>query len=384
MRPRRQYHIHSTLLIYAFVALLIAVGAFTSQNNLLFWCFGMAIGMMLASGAISGYMMMRVRVERQPVADGQAGKPIRTRYAVTNTSRWFPLFALAIAEQPPDSDAASQGSEARARFDHAPEAFVVHVPPRTTLLIEAPALAVSRGRLRLGRFSVTTTFPFGIVRKSLVFEQPGSSLVLPARISSGPSDRAASSGRQHVEDAHSRVLSHGREYAGLREYRDGDNPRLIAWRPSARLTTNPATSVPFLVRQTYATSPGRLHIILDLPADAPGDPRERAISAAAGVIDAASQQGLLVSLTVPVHGIHSSLRAGRVHAESLLGQLSLLPESPQAEHLGSRIPTMRMNIREPFVVVHAGPEDRTIGPQWAARITAADLRDDRSTSGEAA
>lgn len=368
MRPRRQYHIHSTLLIYAFVSLLIAVGAFTSQNNLLFWCFGLAIGLMFTSGIISGTMMMRVRVRREPVQDCQAGQALPVRYAVTNAGRWLPVFALTIREDMPVVSAAEQSLEAHAHIDAPPTAFVAHVPPGKTVIVEAPAAALSRGRVRLDRFTVITAFPFGIVRKSLRYQQPASAIVRPRRAQAPELGAGVSRGKTPAEEARSRGAAAGQEFIALREYRPGDNPRLIAWKASARLGDSAGSLIaPFLVRQTASHSPGRIHIVLDLPAQADEASREQAIAVAAGAIAGATQQGMMIALTVPVHRLHSGLRAGAAHAESLLLQLALLPRQPDPATLSSRAAMMRIAPGEPCLVVHAGCADATIGPSWASR-----------------
>ncbi|MBL8990094.1 MAG: DUF58 domain-containing protein [Phycisphaerae bacterium] len=372
--PRRLYHVHSTLLMYGFVSLLIAVGAFTGQNNLLFWCFGMAIGMMLASGVLSGYMMMRVSVERQPVPDTQEGQPLRLRYAVTNRSRWLPLFALTIREEPQPPAPAGE-REARALLDAEPEAFVASVPARSTVIVEAPCAAVSRGRIRLDRFQVITTFPFGIVRKALRYSQPAAAIARPRPIAASPDPLGPASGRLQAESAAARAAAPGHEYIALREYREGDSPRLIAWKASARLEASgpagPGGGAALLVRQTSSSSPGRLHVVLDLAEQSGPEAAERAIGLAAGAVIRGAERGAMVSLTVPVHGIHTGLRAGRQHAQSLLGQLALLPRTG----LGPRRPRparVRLRADEPCLVVHDGAPDTSIGPAWAARATAQD------------
>ncbi|MCW5766401.1 MAG: DUF58 domain-containing protein [Phycisphaeraceae bacterium] len=366
--PRRLYHIHSTLLLYGFVSLLIAVGAFTGQNNLLFWCFGMAIGMMLASGVLSGYMMMRVSVERQPVPDTQEGHPLRLRYAVTNRSRWLPLYALTIREEPrPPAPAAER--EARAELDAEPEAFVASVPARSTVIVEAPCAAVARGRIRLDRFQVITTFPFGIVRKALRYSQPAAAIARPRPIGATPDPFGPAAGRLQAESAAATAPAPGHEFIALREYREGDSPRLIAWKPSARLEASVAGgAAALLVRQTSSSSPGRLHVILDLAERCGPEAAERAIGLAAGAVLRAAERGAMVSLTVPVHGIHTGLRPGRQHAQSLLGQLALLPRTGQGQRR-PRAARVRLRADEPCLVVHDGAPDGGIGPGWAVRAS---------------
>ena len=75
--------------MYAIVTLFLAVGAINSQNNLLFWLFGVSIATLVVSGLISGNALMQTRISALAVSDATAGDVVKLRYSITNNSRFF-------------------------------------------------------------------------------------------------------------------------------------------------------------------------------------------------------------------------------------------------------------------------------------------------------
>ncbi|MFT3685137.1 MAG: hypothetical protein QM783_09470 [Phycisphaerales bacterium] len=175
---KRRYPLHAVFLIYCLVSLLVAVGAFNANNNLLFWLFGLSMGMLLVSGLVSGTMMMSLRVERLPIEQPRVGQALRVRYRITNRSRWLPVIGLTISERV-EASAAREGEQAAA-LAAPPAGAVAHVPAKSSAIIETVAMPTGRGRLRLTGYEVMTTFPFGIIRKSLWHESSASVIIHPA------------------------------------------------------------------------------------------------------------------------------------------------------------------------------------------------------------
>ena len=109
-------------------------------------------------------------------------------------------------------------------------------------VLEVPA--ARRGRLRIERVRISTTYPFGLFRAwtwlavplaaIIVFPRPRGSRPLPP-----PEGALKHSGR-------SAGGSELDEWRGLRAFRDGDSPRQVAWKAYAR-------GAPLLVKE-YASS----------------------------------------------------------------------------------------------------------------------------------
>ena len=310
-RRGRRYHFHLPGVVYGLTTIFLAVGAINSQNNLLFWAFGLAVAGLLVSGVVSGAALMGIELERLPVEPVNAGADLIVRYRVRNRNRLFPAFALNISELPDKRDASRDWRAVLA----APNAFVAHVGPRQSVEAEARCATLARGETRLDRALVWTIFPFGLTRKSVTFSQPRRVIVRPApvaleqgvlRTSREPGSMAARALRR----------SSSGEFFALREHREGDSPRAVAWRASARTGT-------LLTRQFTSARNVRVWIILELDADAARG--ERAIALAAGAVEAARARASPVGLVVPGIGLRTPAREGRGHADALLDALAALP-----------------------------------------------------------
>jgi uncharacterized protein (DUF58 family) len=346
-----RYHVHGPLLIYCLVSLLIAIGAFNSNNNLLFWLFGLAMGMLVVSGVLSGAMLMGVRVEREAVDAGVAGGVVRVRYRVRNVSRWCPSFALRIIEEPatPGANAGGTGAAAGAGAEMVEgriEAFAAHVPRGGGVVVEGLARGLRRGEFGLSAVLVYSEFPFGLVRKSLRFAQSGRGVIRPAPAADTPwPGRAARAAwpRGMKED---RPTSQGELFYALREYQRGDSPRQVAWRASARRGEGIA-GTGLLVRQNAASPEPLRRLVIALEnLDASDESAyERGISVAAALVLRAEATGMPVGLRVGWLGVDLQPQAGRRHASALIERLAALPghadRLAQASNPGPRAASVR-------------------------------------------
>src|SRR5207247_862141 len=150
------YHFHAPGLLYAVVTFVLVLGAVNSQNNLLFWLFGLAVAGLIISGILSGASLMGLSVEREPPRRGAVGEDVVIRYRIRNRNRIFPSFALTIEELPHWSG--GHRADWADRLER-PLAYAVCVPARGIVVIETRARATARGPARLDAFRVSTTFP---------------------------------------------------------------------------------------------------------------------------------------------------------------------------------------------------------------------------------
>jgi uncharacterized protein (DUF58 family) len=342
----RRYHIHSTFLMYCAVALLLSVGAFHNNNNLLFWLFALAFSMIVVSGVISGPMLMGLRLERLAPSETAEGEVVRVSYRVTNINRWVPAFALCVRELPaaPARRWAAAGLGRPARDETAPragtldrpvEAFVTYVGAGRSVVVEGLARATGRGVVPLESLAIFSDFPFGIVRKSVRFAAARVLLVRPGIEDAGLPASVDPRARPAAEQAGRSTQTSGEHFHALREYQPGDSPRLIAWRASARAAARDADGdsggTALLVRQSTGTVTGRLDLVLDLAPAQSERAYERAIRRAAGLVRRASAAGMRVGLSVRGPGGNGRAdrlaepRTGRWQAARILNDLAMLP-----------------------------------------------------------
>lgn len=319
--PRRRYDLHPPGLVYLLTALLLAIGALNSQNNLLFWAFGVAVAGLMVSGVVSGSALMHLSVEREPSQPVHVGDQVTLHYRLTSSSRLWPLFGLRIEEVQP-------GSPQHHPLVCAPGG-VAHIGPGQTVTGSVRALARVRGVHPLATLRVSTTFPLGLVRKTLLFELPGRITVRPAiaplrdEIASRivPAREEASVCRPQV--------GQGGDFFGLREYRPGDPIRSVAWRPSARRQT-------LLVRQNTIAAPPRLWLRLAAPSPSVSESEfENAIALVASIIHHTARRGATPGLLIEWADVSLPPVASQSSTSRLLDLLATLSRGRESSGTAS-------------------------------------------------
>jgi uncharacterized protein (DUF58 family) len=172
-----------------------------------------------------------------------------------------------------------------------------------------------RGRYRLSGFRLATKFPFGLVPRTRAVADADELYVYPALI---PAPEALLRGLPaHLAPGRSSTPSRQGEFRGLRAYREGDDPRDIHWRSSARRGMT-------LVREKEDEQAREATVILDNGPEAAADEAafERAVSEAAGLCVDLLQRGYRVGLAT--RGGHVPGDVGPAQARRLLRALALL------------------------------------------------------------
>ncbi|MEM8834447.1 MAG: DUF58 domain-containing protein [Planctomycetota bacterium] len=350
---KRRYEPTTSGVLTLLITVVVGVGAVLSENNLVFGVLGIALGGIIASGALSGLMMMRCTVARAAPDFGVAGQPVRVRYTVRNRSTLVDAYAIKIDE----TVRTARGERARIR------AAIAHVPRRSEVSVSTTLTLERRGEARFTGVRISSTFPFGLARKSIEVPAHASMSVHPHAITLQRDAALAVSERGRDSEHEGAVNGPEGEFFGLRDYVDGDSPRSIAWKPSARTGR-------MVVRELARAEAGRLRVVLRL-ANAP-DEREadRAATLAAAFVRAAGARGRVVGLELPDSGrrlppVASS--AGRHRA--MLDALAI------AERTDGPVRTMPPDhdTHADEVVVHAGAIDPSSGSARARHVSSHDL-----------
>jgi uncharacterized protein (DUF58 family) len=247
--------------LYTIITLLILAVAIYGQTNLLFWAFGLMVGGLLVSATLSWLMMRGMEVQRLLPTHGVAGEAMALRYQITNHNQWMPAFGLVICETWGKGSRGWRRSgpvaENPPRLGGRPHGWVLHVGPNQSVLADAPCWPLRRGLLTLQRVAVSSSFPFGVLRRVIEFERPASVLVYPQlfrmnRRSLHRLTQAIATGRKNVDRA-----GGNEEFFGLRDYRPGDSLKSVDWKRTARTGD-------LITREMTQTSPPRIVVALDL------------------------------------------------------------------------------------------------------------------------
>jgi uncharacterized protein (DUF58 family) len=304
--------------IYITVTVFIAIGAINSQNNLLFWLFGVAIATLIVSGVFSGNALMKVRLEAQAVQDGFAGEELRLHYLVSNRSKFFPLFAAVISEIPNEKHPGGEFNPAG----------VLHLGPGQRYRVAGSLMPKLRGRYALHQIRLSTRFPFGLLQKSLIFESHRPLMILPYKLEIKPELVRVQRGRGDEIRKRTQASGLSTEFWGLREYTPGDPKRSIAWKQSARHQR----LVVIEHAQPIAT---RLWVWLSIsPQMLASDPIavERSIALGASLLVRSSMRSVPVGLWAPALGLRIKPGVGRAHMMRCLRAFGMIDLKSDLAH----------------------------------------------------
>jgi uncharacterized protein (DUF58 family) len=289
-----------------FVGITIGVGfaAINTGNNLLYLLLGMMLSLIIASGILSEMSLRGLEVERLPPGRLHAKRPVLMGIGLRNRKGRLPSFSIEVEDLVDDKPL-----DKKCYFLKLPAGRLQHTSYRHSF--------TRRGRYAFTGFQLSTKFPFALFRKSRRVEHPTEVIVFPALVPLGhpPPPRAHARG----EELRGRVARRG-EFAGLRPFRDGDDPRDIHWRATAHKGRT-------MVREYEDESARRVQIYLEhaLPPDADDAAREgleRAISVAASLAADYLERGF--SVRVVTRGEALPWLSGAASLPRLLRALALL------------------------------------------------------------
>jgi uncharacterized protein (DUF58 family) len=261
-------------------------------NNLLYLLASLLLALILVSGILSEQSMRRLRLSAVVPEEIYAGYPALLGARVTNGKRWLPSYSVTLRSG-------------------AQRLYVDRLAAGEEVLLTWESTFPRRGRTRLPGVRVTTRFPFGLFVKTGRPRLEEEAIVFPAVRAVGDAGRrrpAAGGGRA----LHRRGRGH--DLYNLREYRMGDDRRLIHWRSTARAGT-------LIVRELEDETAATTRIVLV------GDGRRDDGRLEAALSEAASLAVHLIATGASVElvgaGVDVPSGRGRAHQRRLLTALAL-------------------------------------------------------------
>ncbi len=278
---------------FALCTATLALAAFVSGNNLLFLLFAASLAPWIVDAALGGWNLRHLEIRRELPMDLFAERPASGALHVRNHRRWLPSAALVVRDVAGDAvarvDRVAAGAEARGRAT-----WRLH----------------GRGRARLDRIEVESTFPLGLWRRTRAVSRPCEIVVFPRPSTSEPARDGAADRGHGASSAGAGALG---DLAGLRPYVPGDPPRRIHWPTSGRIG-RPIVAV----RADEVAD----RVVIRVR-DVPGPAWELEIARACGEILRASHRGDRIELILLEERLRSTReRDGR---RALLERLALAP-----------------------------------------------------------
>lgn len=303
-----------------FAAVGLGVAAVNTGNNLLYLLSAMLLALVVVSGILSEAVIRRLRLAPALPDEIHARQPALLGITLRNIKRWTPSYSITVEVH--DAGGAR-------RFIYVPR-----VAPGESRLVTWEATLPRRGRQRLGGVRVTTRFPFGIFLKASQLALQEEVLVYPA-LDPVPSARLGELSGSGA--THTRRRGRGVDLHNLRDYRPGDDPRLIHWKSTAKAGA-------LTVRELEAETTLDTRIAL-VGAPRAGERLEAGITEAASLAAHLLRAGAQVEVTGP--GLHVPLGRGPAQRHAVLTALALWdPDAPRRARAGRVEGARRAGLRE--------------------------------------
>jgi uncharacterized protein (DUF58 family) len=317
-KARPSYDLSLNGFMFLCLTVFMMLAALNSQANLLFGVGGLMIGILLVSFSISRLVLMRLSITRVLPDHAVVGRQVTLQYEVANEKSYWSSLSVTIAEL--------DGADA---FTRPPLAYMLHAAPKTTAVVPTELIPKRRGLHTFDRYQVSTSFPFGFVKRAATRRHKDALLVYPAigqvdpklllRFQAAERSGAMLRPRRGGQD----------EFYGVKEFRRGENPRWIHWKRSARTGT-------LVVKEMTLVSPPRLALFVDtFVAAADHNPAaasrvEQTIAMAGSLASHALEAGLMVGLYAwTADGwILLQPNRGKRHGRDLMAALARLPDNP--------------------------------------------------------
>jgi uncharacterized protein (DUF58 family) len=267
---------------YMAVALVIAVAALNTGNNLLFIIVAAMLAAIAASGFASGANLRGLELDVALPQNAYAGRPVSVRVRLENPRRWFPAFSVSVSTPQQKKKKKSAWEWQKTHFvfpkqrrwvsipDYtlrrkmlppvppkilADPVYFTFVAARSSASAEVELVFPRRGQYAQQGFSLSTRFPFSFLTKSRMVELESELLVYPAMIE----PEALLDVLPHISGEFvSYVRGRGADLYRIREYTSDDMVRHIDWKATAKTGA-------LKVREFTREDERRLRLVFDNP-----------------------------------------------------------------------------------------------------------------------
>ena len=310
LKPPRLLSLTRAGKFFLLITLAVGFGAINTGNNLLFLLLGMMLSLTIASGLLSEAVLRNLAVRRQLPTRARAGTPAPGTFRVVNQG-WWPALSVEASERNPR---AVEGPAEDTVFgperipwwkfwrrqtgeDRRPQAasYCLRINPEEEQSLSPRYELPTRGRYELPGLQLKTRFPFGLFEKTRQFDAPSEITVLPRR---ADADRWIGQLESRWGDTAENRRGRSHEFYGLRDYRPGEDRRLIHWKSTARRGEP-------VIRETEARQRKALLVVFDTraPDDTATDMHhrqfERGVRHLVGLLHALQHRGYRTRLATP-------------------------------------------------------------------------------------
>ena len=336
-RPRQPLKLTGSGKILILIAFSVGAAAMNTGNNLLYLSWALVLSAIVFSGLLSELTLLVVRVSLQSFRHARVGERCQIPIGLHNRSRLIPSFGIMPT--------------LRFDLDHREEKiegeYVLRLKAAEKRDVYASFKPQKRGVAKVSSVTLATQYPFGFFTKSWRYYTESKSFyilesksfyILPARL-----DVSRWMYRLILAMGEMPMPQRGRgeEFFSLKNYEQGDDPRMISWRHSAKTGR-------LFVKENESTQGGILWLVLESkdlkPQSGMDAPTEKAISFIVSLSEALISGGHRVGVCAP--GIYLRPSSSTGHQNDILEQFACLKDpmarfiSPPERQMAIRISTI--------------------------------------------
>lgn len=245
------------LFVLSGLVLIAYIGAINRAQSLPWFIAATLLATLIVGLAWPHWLVGRLSVTRSGPDRAEEGESITFDVVVQNHGH-LPRFMIELIDRLPFVGAATGAP----RTGPSKLGVVSYVPGRSKRRFAMPLVCEKRGYYRLGPVGLTSSFPLGLAEARQQRNDGVQSLTVYPEIF--PIVNMALRGAPSQIHRGGYLLPEGAgsaEFCGLREYRQGDNPRHIHWPTTARMNE-------LMVKQFEPLASACLFLALDLSAGA--------------------------------------------------------------------------------------------------------------------
>jgi len=293
--------------VFMTIILVGLLAAWNTGNNLYYLVLALLLSTFFGSFVLGRANLNRLAAEQTYPQTVYQYEQFPVRTVVTNRKRFLPSFLIET-----DIQTALGSGE---------HPFMVYAPPRRADTVRSVTAVPRRGLIKAELIGLRSRFPMGLFEHETVQRSPAELLVYPAVQRIHPSILELLSSEGDVP-AHRRGDS--RDFYGIREYRSGDDSRLICWKISAKHDR-------LMLREFERHEHRGIMVwfdgyVTDHEAQHELDLFEKGVSFCASLVWHYLQDGYEVGLTMP--SVQVLPGYGQHHMHRLMEQLALVEPTP--------------------------------------------------------
>lgn len=199
---------------YVLLTVLVGIAATNTGNNALYMVLSLMLALLVVSGVVSRQNVRRLELAVEPPRELFANRPETLHVTLANRGRLLPRWFLVA------------GLEKRGQ-----PLLVPYLPRRGTSRGEIEVILPRRGRHAFRHAHLSSLFPFGLFRKGVRRRLDLELLVFPELFAASSIEADAAG---EIGEGAPRRAVWGHELHSLRGFRQGDDPRGIHWKQTAR------------------------------------------------------------------------------------------------------------------------------------------------------